>query len=345
MNPSAGLADLDYRPVERGAGLGERLRAVGRSPRLVIGGTVSVLTLAVPAVALVVMVARGHTEDGGLLFFLGLVAAGGLYAIADVLRQAGGPGGLERFAEVNGLRHLSGSVATHYRGSRFADGSHVVESAVRLDGDTLVEVGDLFPVTPLRMGESARVATAYLRVVVDGALPVGAADVARRVVDAVAEKELTALFGPVAVEVGWREVTVYGTRGLRPREKGRLRSALVLAERIGVAATDAADRSGPAARRTRSGISIPEPARKAAAGGRRLHPAVLVLGTLAALIVLPLLFAVVMSSLEPVTRGNGLVAAVVVGVMVAVVLAVVSRLVRLAHTHRRAGDGAGREAR
>ncbi|WP_299051896.1 hypothetical protein [uncultured Nocardioides sp.] len=344
MSTSSRHADLDYRPVERGLGLGGRLRAIARNPRFVIGGTVCVLVLVIPAVALVVMVWGGHTEDGGLLFFLGLLVAGGLYAVVDVLRQAGGPGRLEQFAEVNGLRHLSGAVATHYLGSRFADGSHVVDAAVRSETtSTVVEVGDLFPVTSLRSTQEHRSRTAYLRVVVPGALPVGPA-AARTIVDPGLEKELVALLGPVAVEVGWREVTVYAARGLDPTGKGRLREALRLAERVAASASAVAVPAGFAAQRGPSGVAIPAPGAPEAPAGRRLHPVLLVLGTLATLVVLPLLFAVVMSSLEPIIRGNRGVATLVVGAAVVVLLAVVSLLVRLASTHRRRSGG-GRRAR
>lgn len=334
MGAARGVADLDYRPAERGVGLAARLRAVAANPLYVIGGTVSVLLLLIPGVVLVVLLVGGHVEDVGLLFFLVLLVAGGLYCVFDVLRKAGGGGALSRFAEVNGLRHLSGDLGTHYAGSRFSDGSHLVHSGVRTRGKPALEVGDLFPVTPVRSTRDQRRPTSYLRVVATGHLPVGP-DAATALVGPELRKEVEALLGPIVVEVSGREVTVYGERGLEPTREGRLREALLLAERVALTAEAEAARDGAVpVERAPSGVRIPPLPTKAAPAGRRIHPVLLVLGTLAALVVLPVAFAVVMSWLDDVLPRNAFAASVVVPLLAGVLIAITGFLIRVAVTHR-----------
>lgn len=338
------VADLDYRAAERGVGPLARLRAVAANPLSVIGGTVALLLTVVPGSVLVVLLVAAvlggawsiGVEGVEILFFLTLLTGCGAYTVYDVLRKSGGGGALEAFAKANGLRHLSGDLGTHYAGRRFVDSSHLVHTGVRTRSEPVLEVGDLFPITPVSSTRpDGRKPTAYVRVVATGFLPTGP-DAAASVVDPGLRAELEALLGEVGVEVAGREVTVYGARSLEPARKGRLREVMLLAERVALAAEDVATRTDAApVERSAAGITIPAVPTKAPTPGRRIHPALLVLGTLVGLIVLPVGFAVVLSALEPYLRGRDLLIAVVLPLLVAVMVAVVGVVIRLAVTFRR----------
>src|SRR5699024_797372 len=89
----AELTDLDLSPLGRRAGVLARLRAIGSSPRLVIGATIGVLVLLGPSIGILVAV-LGTEADRGFVGTMALFGACGVWVLIDVLRKAGTGAGL-----------------------------------------------------------------------------------------------------------------------------------------------------------------------------------------------------------------------------------------------------------
>lgn len=339
--------DLDYAPLTRRVGLGERLRAVAANNVWVIGATVSLLIAVVPlglilffAVA-TPLTGGGFSGDDGvvlavLLFFLLCGALG----VTDVLAKAGGAGGFARFAEVNDLESIVGEAAVGYAASEFADGSHLVMQAVRTRERSFVEVGDRFPTTPPRDTTQENRAQLYLRVRFAGPVA-GGLDEDRLVTPELAAA-LTRFAGPYTVEKSTYELTLTGDQALDPTSPGRVEEAFALADALGTRAEVVlgarrwvAGDAPAAPEPTPSGIPVPLVPEPAPARGRPPRVTWVVLATLAVVIGLPLALAVVMSSVEGSLRGNELGATIAVSLIIAVFLAVVGLLVRWSVAPRR----------
>lgn len=138
---------FDDAPLQAG-GFGARMRAVGASPRLTMGLTVSLLLLLVPLVALVIMAAVGN-RDGGAYALVGLVAACGVYATYDGWRQSAQAVGLAEFARVNGLRYVRSSMASQYAGSLFALSRRRPGSAADPSASTASQLPTTMPPSPV----------------------------------------------------------------------------------------------------------------------------------------------------------------------------------------------------
>lgn len=313
--------DLDYDSLGRGPGLRERLRALGGDPRLVIGGTIGVLMVVVSAVVLVALVATGNATDGGGIAVLVMVLLGGVYVVADATGQAGGASAMTAFARANELVPLGSSMATHYAARSFAAGRCAVRQGVRTRDALFVEVGDRAAVTARRAAQGDVDPEVYLRVRLAGPVEPGS-----ELVTPELDEALTRFAGPYVVDVAGDELTLLGSRPLEPRRSGRVAEAFALADAL-------AERAG-SRRVVGAGPDLtkpplePEPA-------RRRSPWAIAAWTVGLLVVLPLGFAVVMSSLDDGLRGNRPAARAVVGLLVVLLIALAGWLVRLALTPRR----------
>lgn len=149
------MRDLDYSALGRGRGIGARMRALAGDPLMLMGTTVVVLLVLVPAVALVAILASGAPRDGGMLAFLGMLLAGGIYGLVDVWRKTTTSGGVEAFAEANRLDVIRSLEARDYGAHRFRTGSRIVQESMRTRQARFIEIGDAWPMTPVRLGISA----------------------------------------------------------------------------------------------------------------------------------------------------------------------------------------------
>ena len=332
--------DLDYAPLSRRVGLAERLRGAAGDNRTLVGMTVlSLVTLAFGFASFVATAAGELLSGGGLavsVFFLVCLASW----VGEV-RAAGKDGRLARFARANGLELVVGESAEHYAGSRFADGSHIVRMSVRTRGRSFVEIGERWPVTAPRLSVNAgtdrvsaeaRTPELFVRARLDGRLRAGTT--VQDLVDAELDADLTELAGRCAIELSGQEVTVFGSRRLDPERPGRMREAFGLADRLAEAMEVRRAKARTEAS-TLSGVPVPEPGpREVVPEGQKLSPAAVVILTVTLLIAIPLLIAVVMSSLEDGLRGRREAAGLVVTLMIAAVAALVAGFVRLV-TRRR----------
>lgn len=290
------------------------MRAVGASPRLTMGLTVSLLLLLVPLVALVIMAAVGN-RDGVAYALVGLVAACGVYATYDGWRQSAQAAGLAEFARVNGLRYVRSSMASQYAGSLFAQERVAVSEAVRTSDRHFIEIGDMWEVTapgPRRV----RQPLVYLRIRLRGPIDL------RTGLPSVLDARLQEFAGDHVVEFARGELTVFGSRPLQANRTGRVREAFALAEEI---AALASTQDVPFA------VALATPHKAEFDPGtstRRFGPLKVVLITLALLIFGPLVIALILSSLEDELRGNRGAAQLVVGVVVAGALLFIGWLVR-----------------
>lgn len=322
--------DFDYTPLSRTGGLRARLQAVAGDNRLRIAATIMVLLIVLPPVILAALLATVENVDSGGVWVLGFVFACGLGVGADLVRQAGGVHALARFASANDLQALPGSVALHYTGSLFADGSYRVQQGVRTREDHFVEVGDRFP-TKVGGARGPHVPELYLRARLSG--PATRSPDGEDLVTPLLHDQLTRFAGAYTVEVSGGELTIFGTRGLETSTPGRLREAFALlvelaerAETVLMAAPlpDRAAAPGP----TPSGVPIPaferlepeptQPRSAVAIGGYTL--VLLLLGSIA--------IAIVMSVLDDNLRGNALAARVVVPLVLVAIVAVVELIIR-----------------
>lgn len=313
--------NLDYAPLARRGGLGPRLRAASTSNLLVIGGTVAILLLIVPVVVLIGLLATGNATDIGGLVVLAMCFAGGVYAVFDVLRKGGRVDAFDGFARANDLTLVRGSTAPHYAGSLFADESYAVYQSVRTRDDAFVEVGERFPTsTPAGASQPNR-PELFLRARLAGPATHDPAE--RELVTPELHEALSRFAGPYAIEVSGDELTLFGSRELDVVRPGRVEEAFALIDEL-VTRADAA----LVPTRTR-----PEPPR-----GRLPGPLTVVGWTLALVVVVPLVIAIVMSILDDHLRGAGSAARLVVSLIVLATLAVVARVVKAAVTPRRGAE-------
>ncbi|ROR90277.1 hypothetical protein [Nocardioides aurantiacus] len=345
MTGRRGVADLDYAPLTRRHGLGARLRAVAGNNVLVIGGTVAVLMTLLPGAVVVGLVATGSAgDDVAFTVCMAVISLGGLLVVLDVLGKAEGGEALDAFAEANDLVVLRSRTALHYASASFADGSHSVHRAVRTRGDLFLEIGERFPVgAPLDPGSERR-PSAYLRARLAGRVPPRVSWTG--LVTPEVDERLTRWSGPYGVELAGDELTVLGTEPLDARDAGRVEEGLdllvQLAGRVeafaGLAAGRPAAEPGPLV--TASGITIPPPERPGEDQGRVRRPLVVVAWTLALVLGLPVLLAVVMSRVGDSLLGRPVLATAVVGLLVGLMGGAAFWLVRHAVTPRRRGRDA-----
>ena len=182
-----------------------------------------------------------------------------------------------------------------------------------------------------RVSAEARTPQLFVRARLDGRLRAGTT--VQDLVDAGLDADLTELAGRCAIELSGREVTVFGSRRLDPERPGRMREAFGLADRLAEAMEvrrATARTEGP----TLSGVPVPEPGSREDPEGQKLSPAAVLILTVTLLIAIPLLIAVVGSSLEDGLRGRREAAGLVVTLMIGAVAALVAGFVRLV-TRRR----------
>ena len=109
--------DLRYDVLHHRAGLRERFRVIGADPRLVLGGTIAVLLVVVPAAITVGLVLAGtFGDDGGALAVLAMLFLGGLWTLGSLLREGAKGSALTRFARVNKLDVVEASAMPVYAG-------------------------------------------------------------------------------------------------------------------------------------------------------------------------------------------------------------------------------------
>lgn len=333
--------DLDYGPLTRRVGLRDRLRTIRTDNVMVIGTTVVALLVVIPPTVLVTLLVTGNATDSGGVALLVLLTAGGIYAAYDVARQAGGSSALLRFAEVNDLVPVSGTIVTHYAGSLFADGSHTIRQGIRTRDERFVEIGDRFPTTGPRNRGAANRAEVYLRLRLTAPVTRTPYDV--ELVTPDLHEALTRFAGHYAVEASGRELTLFGTHSLAAGEEGRVREAFELADALMARTAVLAPTSAApvAAQQTTSGIPVPALPGPRPAAGRRPSALKVVGWTLALMVVGPLAITVFMTSVDDYLRAEAPWAIpLVVGLLIAAVLAVVQRMVKASVT-----PGDGRHAR
>ncbi|EWS80214.1 hypothetical protein BF93_04870 [Brachybacterium phenoliresistens] len=348
------MRDLDLSALGRGSGARARLRVLAESPLLLMGTTVVVLLVLVPAIVLVVVLASGAPLDGGMLAFLGILLLGGILGLVDVRRRTATSGGVEAFAEANGLDLIRESPARDYGAHRFRTGSRIVRESVRTREARLREIGDAWPMTLPEVGISAatgvrvggpRTAEVFLRarlsapvrapLVHDGREAVTSdgqedrADGSTPFVSPEMDRDLRAFAGPYTLEISGQEVVLCGSRPLDASRAERVQEAAVLVEAL-ASRTEALlvdDAAGgphaPVPWAAATGPHHPAPPRR---GARR--PVVVLLGVLALLVVVPVALAVVMSSIDHVLLGREVLAKAVVGVAVVLILGIVAAVAR-----------------
>jgi len=326
--------NLDYRPLTRRVGLRARLAALAGNPLMVMGTTLGALLAGVPVIVVAVQLATGGLEGFGwfCLFFL---LPCGLWVLADALGKSGQDGRLGAFARANRLELVQGVSATHYSGSLFADGSHVVRQSVRTPGHSFVEVGERWPVTTPRistnpatgvMTAAGRTPEVFLRARLAGR--VGDDASVETMVTPELDDALRRFAGAYRVEATGRELTLFGTGRLDAAEPGRMEEAFELADRL-VEAANTHLVSGSIEKPTLSGVRIPDRDDGKAPQRRAMGPLKVVGLTLALMVIGPLLIAAVMSVADDGLRGNEGAARLVVGLVVVASLVVVGWVVGL----------------
>src|SRR5699024_1000070 len=213
----AELTGLDLTPLERGAGLRDRLRSLGSSPLLLAATTIGVLLVVAPLLGMLAAVLVAGPTDRGLLFFLSLFVVCGIWVILDGLRKAGTGARLETFARANDLELTRSLAARQYAGSRFRSGERIVLHSLRTRTAPVLEVGDTWLLQRGRVRVSSRgavsaanppAAEGFLRVVVHD--PHGQRP-EEFPMTAQLDAAIGGLLGPYRLEVGDGEVTVMGS--------------------------------------------------------------------------------------------------------------------------------------
>ena len=215
--------DLRYDVLHHRAGLRDRLRAIGADPRLVLGGTIAVLLVVVPAAITVGLVLAGtFGDDGGALAVLAMLFLAGLWTLGSLLREGAKGSALTRFARVNKLDVVEASAMPVYAGSLFADGSRIISQSVRTRERPFVEVGDTFLITAPKarynpaLGRVQAGAPNQPELFLRGQL---SRQVPRQQIalDPALQQRLSDFAGDHVVEVAADEVTVAGSQAARCR--------------------------------------------------------------------------------------------------------------------------------
>lgn len=346
---------FDYSALSRAGGLGARLRALAGSPMLLVGATVVVLLVLATGAGLVGVLVLDPDPDGGMLAFLGLFFVAGLVAFVDVLRKTGGSAGLEAFAAANGLALTRSLTVRHYGAHAFRSGSRIVRESVRTREPRFVEVGDAWPMGPLRLSTSAatgvsasdqRSSEAFVRVKLSGPVrrqvvhdgrgePLTQDDPAEPFLTPAMDRDLRDFAGPYVLEATGTELTLIGARPLHPDRRERLQRAFVLADALASRAeallVDPA--TAPAAASWSAETS--PPGGRPTSGPRTRRPLAVIGATVALLVVVPVAFAVVMSMIDGQLQGNRPLALLVVGAAVVALTRIAWLVVRHLTTPRR----------
>lgn len=303
--------DLRYDVLPHRAGLRDRLRAIGADPRLVLGATIAVLLVVVPAAIAVGLVLAGTFGDnGGALAVLTMLFLGGLWTLGSLLREGAKGSALTRFARVNRLDFVEASAMPGYAGSLFADDSRIVSQSVRTRERPFVEVGDTFLITAPKarynptLGRVQAGAPNQPELFLRGQL---SRHVARQQIalDPALQERLSDFAGDHVVEVAADEVTVAGSKRLDADGAGRVEEAFALIDAV-VAQVEAHAATWPATPSTtleggdRAGSAV-----GVVAPRRAWRPMKVIGAALVTLVVVPLGFAFVMSILDNTTRSRG----------------------------------------
>lgn len=322
---------------------------------LVMGTTIGVLLVLVPAAVLpVVLLSEGPTDGGAVAVVVGLLACG-VYVVFDALRQTGRGSGLEEVARVNGLDLTNSTAARHYAGARFRSGERIVLHSLRTREHPVIEVGDTWSTARVRTrvssmtntvrAENAPSAEVFLRAVLSGPVRApelldGADDERGEARDMGAvpglvppdlDRALREFAGDYTLEVSGRELVLMGTQPWGPRRPERVRQSFALAEALAARVEEtlvdgSAVQGGVPAT---VGTAPEETVRRGA------HPLVVVLTVLALLITGPLAIALVLSGIDDLLRGEEGAARVVVSVIITAVMGLMALVVRWLTAPRR----------
>ena len=265
-----------------------------------MAGTLGVLLVIVPLSALIGPVATGNATDAGGLAVLAMCVGGGVYALFDVLRQSGGGGALDAFARANDLVLIRGSLVPHYDGSLFADESHAVDQSVRTKDELFVEVGDRFSTTAPAGSVQPNRPQLFLRARLAGPTTRDP----RELVTPALHEALSRFAGAYTLEVSGDELTVFGTDGLEVERRGRVQEAFALIDELAARLNDAivptqqhgAVEAAPAS--ALSGFTVPVATRPAPRQGSPRRPGTIVVWTLALVIGVAVVIAIIMSILD-----------------------------------------------
>lgn len=326
---------LDLSPLGRGAGVRARLRSLGASPLLLVGATIGVLLLVVPTIALLAVVLGTGATDWGLVAFMAMLIASGVWVVVDVLRKAGTGSRLLAFARANDLELTRSLAAREYAGRRFRSGERIILHSLRTRTVPALEVGDTWPTRRVRVrvrssgtvsAANAPQAEGFLRVVLPGRGHAGHEVPGPFPMSSELDAALGELLGPYSLEVHDGELTVMGSLPLAPSRPERVTAAFDLAAAL--------------ARRAGAAATTPAGAAPRGTGRRSRHPLVIIGAVLAMLVVVPVAFAIVMSVLDDHIRGEA-EARAVVGLLIVVITAIVAFVIRWATSRRRRPRGEG----
>ena len=338
------MTGLDLTPLERGAGLRDRLRSLGSSPLLLAATTIGVLLVVAPLLGMLAAVLVAGPTDRGLLFFLSLLVVCGIWVILDGLRKAGTGARLETFARANDLELTRSLAAREYAGSRFRSGERIVLHSLRTRTAPALEVGDTWPLQRVRVRVSSRgavsaanppAAEGFLRVVVHD--PHGQRP-EEFPMTAQLDAAIGGLLGPYRLEVGDGEVTVMGSVPLEPSRSESVTAAFEIAAALArqagaVPVTGTGDPAAPAHATPRR-----------AANRSTRHPLTIIAAVLAMMVVVPVAFAIAMSILDDFLPRDewmaGAVLLTVLSVLLIGITAVVGAVIRWATAvgRRRRGE-------
>ncbi|RLV48314.1 hypothetical protein D9V37_19950 [Nocardioides mangrovicus] len=330
MTPRA----LRFETLRESSGVSDRLRAIGGSPLMTFSVVILGLLVVVFAAVLAFVVGAGHADENVTFWLMpAFFVVTGCWGLASIWSTVGETGSLARFAHVNGLLSITGTLAPDYAGSLFAHRSAAVDRSVRTRGRDFVEVGDRFPVASghdlaatWSPGPAALLRRElFLRARLTG----GAAGdpVLGARIPADLEPRLERFAGePCSVELTADELTVFGSEPLGIDDPDRMREAFDLVDAL-AAANSAREPAGL----DTTVSSIP----------RGRGPWWVVLGVLAMLVVVPIGFALVMSAVDHLL-GHGSLAGLLVIPAVLVVAIVVRLTIRHLLTPPRPTDEAPR---
>lgn len=335
------MTRFDLAPLERGAGLRERLRALAASPLLLVASTIGVLLLLVPLIGVPVALLRPGPADPGVLLFFAFLAVCAVMVLVDGLRKAGTGAGLEGFARANGLELTRSLAAREYAGRRFRSGERIVLHSLRTRTVPTLEVGDSWPMERLQVhvSDAGAVSTAnapaaegFLRVVLHSPDHPGPT---RSPMTTQLDAALVGLLGPYRLELGGGELTVMGSVPLEPARPERVTAAFELAAALARQAS-AVRGAGMVAAAGQAVPATPAGGHPQPGSDRRARRTLAVIGAvLAMMVVVPTLFAVVMSVLDDhLPSGEGAARAVIAMLLIGIT-AVVSLVIRWTTAGRR----------
>lgn len=265
--------------------------------------------------------------------------------LVDGLRKAGTGAGLEGFARANGLELTSSVAAREYAGSPFRSGERIVLHSLRTRTVPILEVGDSWPMERLQVhvsdsgavsADNAPAAEGFLRVVLHSSEQSGPAGFA---MTAELDAALGGLLGPYRLELEGGELTVMGSVPLEPARPERVTAAFELADALArqAGAVHASGMVAPAVQ----AVPVGGPSQPMRAPRAR-RPLTVITAVLAMMVVVPVLFAIVMSIVDDHLPSDEGAARAVLAVLLIGITAVVWLVLRWITAGRRRR---GRDAR